>query len=166
MTKVSWHLATVLVAVFCIPAAVSAADWYAVSSAGGLTAETAVTESAPLVSVTASDLELLRVTAASAGLSLETVQNDQGQFVRLSWPDAAPFGEVGTPALPVVRHLFIAPYGAEISWQVNAGQAVVAGVSGSAADSESSGCCGPRGLPDRPTGLCVGRGPARGARTR
>jgi hypothetical protein len=123
MSKLSWSLTIVVLAVLCVPAATSAADWYAVTPAGGLTAETASSGSAPMIDVTASDLETLRVTAAAMGLSLETVQGDHGQFVRLSWPDAAPFGELGAPALPAIRRLFIAPYGAEISWQAEVGQA-------------------------------------------
>ena len=123
MSKRSWLAVTVALAVVFSPAALAAGQWFSVNSGGMLAAQDAAAESAPAVHVLASDLETLRVSVTTAGLTLETITNDHGQFVRLSWPEAASFGELGTPELPVLRGLFVAPYGATVSVAAQVGPA-------------------------------------------
>jgi hypothetical protein len=48
-----------------------------------------------------------------------------GEFVEAGWPGAGKAGGVGKPALPVLRRLFLAPLGAEVSVEAAKGQAVI-----------------------------------------
>jgi len=49
-------------------------------------------------------------------------QIKSGQFIDLGWPGASKLGEIGKPALPVVRKLFVAPVGANVSLKVFSGR--------------------------------------------
>jgi len=48
-----------------------------------------------------------------------------GEFAEVGWPGAGKYGRIGKPALPVVRRLFLAPIGAEVSVEASRGQAVI-----------------------------------------
>lgn len=48
-----------------------------------------------------------------------------GEFTEVGWPGAGKSGRIGKPALPVVRKLFLAPIGAEVSVEASKGQAVI-----------------------------------------
>ena len=95
--------------------------WLAPSPAGTLVAAPTAGGVAPAVEVKAADLGTLNVVAATGGVDTTTVTRAEGNFVRLAWPDAQPFGAEGTPALPIIRRLFIAPAGAQLDVQVQAG---------------------------------------------
>ncbi|MEW6250175.1 MAG: C25 family cysteine peptidase [Planctomycetota bacterium] len=97
----------VLAAVLACAAVAAADGWVAVGAASPVPA-------APDVAVTQADAGALQVQVRTPGLDLATVTRAGRAFVELSWPDAQPFGEVGTPALPVVRRLFVAPRGAAL----------------------------------------------------
>ena len=55
------------------------------------------------------------LTADVPGLAITQRKTDAGDFVDLSWPESSPFGEIGSPELPVIRRLFVAPAGAVVS---------------------------------------------------
>ncbi|HLB73032.1 MAG TPA: C25 family cysteine peptidase [Sedimentisphaerales bacterium] len=56
---------------------------------------------------------------------LSLVSTKAGEFVEAGWPGAGKSCRVGKPALPVLRKLFLAPLGAELSLEAAQGQAVV-----------------------------------------
>jgi hypothetical protein len=106
----------------------AAADqWHSVDASNALSPDPAAVPGEPSVTVLASGPDGLRVAAATPGLDLEDVSAAGGQFVRVSWPDSPYFGEIGTPALPVIRRLFVVPAGARVSLSVQAGAAAALG---------------------------------------
>jgi hypothetical protein len=111
----------VLAAVGLCGAAAAADSWWSAES-GGLAAGKA--PQSPGAVVRAADDNGLRVAVSVAGLQLEDVATKGGEFVRLTWPDASVAGAIGAPGLPVVRRLFIAPGGAQVSLAVQPGNAV------------------------------------------
>ncbi|MCK4342643.1 MAG: hypothetical protein KAY37_13075 [Phycisphaerae bacterium] len=77
----------------------------------------------PSLSVDRSDWAGLSVTAWTPGLLLRRHENEVGQFVEATWPDAATHGAVGTPAFPVIRRLLVAPAGSNVSYTYELGKA-------------------------------------------
>ncbi|MCD4750598.1 MAG: hypothetical protein K8R59_14605 [Thermoanaerobaculales bacterium] len=73
----------------------------------------------PVVTVTSSDLGGFVAAIECAEPALEPVKTAEGEFLRVTWPDTPITGEIGAPALPVVRRLFAVPPGAsvEVSWE-------------------------------------------------
>jgi hypothetical protein len=108
-----------LAAVGLCGAAMAADSWWSAES-GALAP--GKTPQAPAAVVRAADDNGLRVEFSISGLELEDVATKAGEFVRLTWPDASLAGQIGTPGLPVVRRLFIAPAGAQVSLAVQTGQ--------------------------------------------
>ncbi|MBN1510412.1 MAG: hypothetical protein JXB13_00215, partial [Phycisphaerae bacterium] len=97
-------------------------SWVSLTPAGGLAVEPVAREAAPLLTVTASDLKTLSLEVQWDGLTVTPTKSGQnGEFVEITWPDAAFAGEVGEPNLPVLRRLFVAPEGASITATVQAG---------------------------------------------
>lgn len=76
------------------------------------------------VAVLGFDQTGLRVGIETSGLAVFPYKNDYGTFLAVTWPDAAPYGEIGAPLLPVVRKLFLAPPGARVSLSAIAGETV------------------------------------------
>ncbi|MFQ5806315.1 MAG: C25 family cysteine peptidase, partial [Phycisphaerae bacterium] len=70
---------------------------------------------APQLDVLGHDENGIQVTVDVPGVSLLPRKTKRGEFVVVSWPEAAPAGDIGAPALPVIRRLFIAPPGASVS---------------------------------------------------
>ena len=64
----------------------------------------------------------LELTSRLDGVAMELRENDSGRFVELNWPDAATWGEIGSPALPVVRRLVVIPQGATVRLNVLEGR--------------------------------------------
>ncbi|MCK4659057.1 MAG: hypothetical protein KAV82_05995 [Phycisphaerae bacterium] len=64
----------------------------------------------------------LEVSVDILGLELASKTTQAGEFVEVRWPEAPIAGEIGRPALPVVRKLFIAPQGATVDLVVHEGQ--------------------------------------------
>ncbi len=122
--KMSWRGAVTLLGLAVASSAVAADSWLAVSSAGVQLADTSAVQ-APAFEIHQSDLNGLVVSSHLHGLQVASRANDAGKFVELSWPGAKPSGAVGTPALPVIRELFVAPAGATISVQSDLGTAVL-----------------------------------------
>ena len=101
----------------------SASEWLEVGPAG-TAAVIKAPAVAPALAVSRSDLTGLSLTVQTAGVELLRHENTAGRFLELTWPDASIHGQVGAPALPVIRRLFIAPAGASVSCKCDAGAAV------------------------------------------
>ncbi len=101
-----------------------AATWLDLSAAGGPVIDPLGAPAAPDVAVLASDHQALSVAVVTPGLTLDLAGRSAGDFVVLGWPDASIAGEVGAPALPVVRRLFVVPAGASLSLNYDAGPAM------------------------------------------
>ncbi len=71
--------------------------------------------SGPHVLVTSSDATSIVLEAGIPGFSIDRQKTMGGEFLVLDWPGACPSGAIGSPALPVIRKLFLAPHGAEVS---------------------------------------------------
>jgi hypothetical protein len=121
--KTSLRLWTTMGVVLGLAAGLAAADtWLQVDQAEAIVQQEPTAASAPTLSVEAADLSGLRVAVHADGLTLHPRQNKEGQsFIELTWPDAQPYGALGTPALPVVRRIFAVPEGAQVSYTVRAG---------------------------------------------
>ena len=63
----------------------------------------------PTVVVEQSDISGISIRVTTAGLAFENQTTKGGEFVSIRWPDAPIAGHVGSPAVPVMRRLFIAP---------------------------------------------------------
>nr|HPM84863.1 C25 family cysteine peptidase [Candidatus Anammoximicrobium sp.] len=122
-------IGTVVLAVACLATTGGAhADtWLQVDAHGAVTLSEA-TPTAPAVTVTVADrsgLSGLTVVAATSGVALQRHEQKAGQFVELTWPEASISGEIGMPALPVIRRLFVAPAGASVSVSYTTGPAII-----------------------------------------
>ncbi len=102
----------------------SASTWLHVDQSGIAAVKETTATAAPTLTVEASNLSALRVSAQTSGLTLQTHENKTGRFMELGWPDAPMYGEVGSPGLPVIRGLFIAPAGALVSVSYELGNPV------------------------------------------
>jgi len=69
---------------------------------------------APELIVAHADQAGIHLTVTATGLLIEQHDVGSGEFLALTWPGAPLAGELGAPALPVVRRLFLAPIGAEV----------------------------------------------------
>ena len=69
----------------------------------------------PSLAVTDQDLAGFDVDIYVPGVSISARTTKGGVFFNASWPDAAFAGELGTPARPVIRRLFVAPPRATVS---------------------------------------------------
>ena len=107
-----------LVAVITAPAG-AGDQWLQVSSTGGISPAGLAQAQTPVLDVLGYDDEGIDAVVATSGVGLLPRQTAAGEFVVVTWPDAAPWGAVGAPALPVVRRLFAAPAGAEVWLSAN-----------------------------------------------
>jgi len=101
-----------LVAALFVTTAALADSWVTVAPDGRLAVKEAAPAEAPQLDVLGYDESGIRVSVDVPGVALQPRKTKGGEFVVVTWPDAAPAGEIGTPALPVIRRLFIAPPGA------------------------------------------------------
>jgi hypothetical protein len=106
-----------------LPTAFADVTWHAADNGTWTLADTAA--QAPQVTVRGADETGLDVSATVASLALRPVDNAAGRFVEVTWPDAGLAGDVGAPALPVMRRLFVAPPDAQVTWQLSHGEATV-----------------------------------------
>jgi hypothetical protein len=77
------------------------------------------------VTVHRADQDGLEVTVDTSGVRLAARATPAGEFLLVDWPDAAPYGASGEPALPAVRRIFLAPPGATIALEVHSGPAAI-----------------------------------------
>ncbi len=68
----------------------------------------------PSVTVLKHDISGIDLSIQVPGVSLKSYESDAGMWVLADWPNAQFAGEPGTPTIPVIRRLFIAPPGAEV----------------------------------------------------
>ncbi|MBN2563691.1 MAG: hypothetical protein JXQ75_22465 [Phycisphaerae bacterium] len=76
----------------------------------------------PNVTVARSSETGLDVVIEVPGLAVGTRETKGGEFVELGWPDAATAGAIGSPKVPVVREVFVAPVGASVTLTADAGE--------------------------------------------
>ncbi|HUU83755.1 MAG TPA: C25 family cysteine peptidase [Phycisphaerae bacterium] len=101
------------------------AAWLSVGPDGAAAVDEAAAVVAPEVAARSFGEAGLSVAVQVAGFGVEPVETAAGRFVRASWPDASIYGDVGGPAIPVVRRLLVAPLGARVSFTVNQGAPTV-----------------------------------------
>ncbi len=115
-----------LLASFCLISSNAGATqiWATTSDEGTAALKEMSIATAPEVDVLSADESGMRLDIRVPGFSLDLQKTRGGEFLVLGWPEAAPSGALGAPALPVVRELFLAPLGAAVSVQVNAGDPI------------------------------------------
>ncbi len=112
----SLQVALALAVTLAIASAAEAQDsWLRVTSGGSAILASADQAQAPIIGDPVHDASGIRLSVAAFGLALDRRTTRGGEFVALSWPEAPVAGELGAPALPVVRRLFLAPPGADVS---------------------------------------------------
>jgi hypothetical protein len=112
-----------LVVLITVPAV--ADSWVTLTPEGAVAVEQDVAAAPPQVTVLTADETGLHVAVSTLGLSVGVRQTKGGDFVAVSWGDSPMAGRIGTPALPVIRELFIAPPGAIVTVGAQAGTPVV-----------------------------------------
>ncbi|MCP4246639.1 MAG: hypothetical protein GY778_06290, partial [bacterium] len=80
---------------------------------------------APRMVAQSQGVDGLGVTVQVAGLTVEPSETAGGRFLRVGWPDASVYGQIGAPAIPVLRRLFVAPLGAVVTVAAQEGAPVV-----------------------------------------
>ena len=119
----SWGCA---LAVTLLMASGAAADsWLRPASDGRLGKADISAAQAPRVEVLGYDNNGIRLVVDAPGVALLPYRNASGAFIAVTWPGAAPFGEVGAPLLPVIRRLFVAPPGASTAVSTALGETAV-----------------------------------------
>ena len=114
---------TAMVLVLCIASSAAGELWVTTPSNGPVAVQAAPGR-APALAVNDQGQTGFDVAVTTEGLSLEPCKTKGGEFVRVQWPDASMSGEVGTPALPVVRRLFAVPNGASVTVSATMGSPV------------------------------------------
>jgi len=120
----------VLIAAVLLTVAVSSATagtWVAVTPEGKVGLQPAGTSQAPQVDVNWYDSSGLSVTVELTGLEFTGEKTKGGGFVNIGWPMSPYAGQIGKPAIPVVRHFVVAPAEAQVSVSVDAGTGVLIG---------------------------------------
>jgi hypothetical protein len=113
---------TLVLVWFCASAA--ADIWLTPTPTGGA----ALSDSASAAQVTTADRgpEGFQVGVSLGGFIFQPQKTEAGEFVSLLLPDEPAAGEIGTPALPVIRRLFVVPDGVDVVTQVWTGPPAVA----------------------------------------
>ena len=117
--------AMVLGIALLVPAATAqATEWLVVGPNDALAMKEIAPADPVKVDVLGTDALGLDLRVQAAGVPVAQHKTKGGEFVSLTWPDTfSVVGEVGTPELPVVRRLFVAPPGAAVTVDVQAGEA-------------------------------------------
>ena len=100
-------------------AAVATDSWIVPSPDGQVMAAPITAKAAPVLSVGRSDQSGFTATLETEGFAVTARKTKGGEFLEVTWPNSSVAGEIGTPGLPVMRRLFVAPAGADVSvaWQ-------------------------------------------------
>jgi hypothetical protein len=93
----------------------TAGTWIELAPDGAWHPTTDVSAQAPEVVVSWYNDSGLEATFDLLGFEMESLATEAGQFLRLTCPETALAGEVGTPGLPVIRRLVGVPHGARVS---------------------------------------------------
>ena len=118
---VGCRFCALLVATWMAAEKVSGDSWVAVNAEGAVTVQHILAAQAPKLDVHGYDANRIDLVVTTLGLGLEPRTTKAGEFVKLTWPDSPAYGEVGTPALPAVRRLFVAPMDADVRVSVMEG---------------------------------------------
>jgi len=89
-------------------------SWLTVASDGAAALKETGAAAAPTVNVLDADATGLRIQLDVPGVLLTERKCAGGSFVQLGWPDASMAGEIGAPAIPVVRRTIVVPAGAVV----------------------------------------------------
>ncbi|MFQ5805464.1 MAG: C25 family cysteine peptidase [Phycisphaerae bacterium] len=108
-----------------VASSAGAGTWFTIAPDGMVRVNAEAVPQPPQVVVDWYDDTGLEVTVDVAGLEFTLEETGAGEFVLVSWPEAPLAGELGTPALPVVRRLLVVPQGATVALEVREGQAAV-----------------------------------------
>ena len=100
-------------------------SWVSVTPEGGVAVKEGAPASSPHLTVRGFDEGGIDVVVDTAGFTVAPRQTKGGEFVEVGWFDAPIAGEIGTPALPVIRRLFIAPPDTTVSVTVREGDSTV-----------------------------------------
>ncbi|MCK4871107.1 MAG: hypothetical protein KAS72_00110 [Phycisphaerales bacterium] len=105
----------------------AAGEHTTVSLAGndGLSLQKNTQAEQPSLVVLSSDDAGLDVQFTLSSLDLTAQKTKGGAFVSVGWPDASIAGEIGHPAIPVYRSIFVAPGGADVSINVSVGDPIL-----------------------------------------
>jgi len=99
--------------------------WLAVEPDGTVAIQEMIPAPTPQVSVTRSDATGTILDIGVPGFRVATKESPEGEFLVLDWPDASVAGEIGEPALPVVRRLLVAAPGATAVAEAREGAAAM-----------------------------------------
>jgi hypothetical protein len=114
----------ITLALIIVTANFAAADaWLTVTPTGEAGLKDIVAAVSPELSAQDFGPSGLRVTVDLAGLTVGALKTQFGEFVSVTVPDGSLAGEIGAPAIPVVRRLFIAPPSASVTVDVQVGPA-------------------------------------------
>ncbi|MBU0717761.1 MAG: hypothetical protein KJ749_05880, partial [Planctomycetes bacterium] len=116
---------SVFVVLLLVHASAAGSSWVSVAGDGTVSVADTATATAPTLSVLQHNDAGIDAALVAHGFSLVPQATKGGEFVQVSWPEAPVTGEIGSPALPVVRELFVAPPGVEIQLSVTTGDATV-----------------------------------------
>ena len=84
---------------------------------------------APRVTVLTSGAGGFAVRIDTAGFDTKPQETAAGEFLAVTWPGASIAGGIGEPGVPVMRRLFVAPVGAQVTIEVQEGAAKVTDLS-------------------------------------
>ncbi len=115
----------VIVATSIVTETASGDSWLAVSADGIVTIQDISAAKPPVLDVRAYDENGIELAVTTTGLAFAPRTTKGGDFVQIMWPDRPVTGEIGTPALPVIRRLFTAPAAADVLITIDQGQTVV-----------------------------------------
>ncbi|MHC4615761.1 MAG: C25 family cysteine peptidase [Planctomycetota bacterium] len=111
-----------LVALLFVCTNALAAEWFTLSPDGQLVPDQTSLPTDPGLAVNRADETGVAVSVQLAGVVLDARQHEAGAFTSVTWPESATLGEIGQPALPVMRRLLVVPNGATFALDVTAGQ--------------------------------------------
>jgi len=107
---------------------VAAGDtWVSVSADGRTRLEAGSPSPSPVVAVEELGETGFDVALTVSGVGIQPVKTKGGEFVVVGWGEDSNSGEVGEPAVPVVRRLFVVPNGAKVTASAQSGQSVEIG---------------------------------------
>jgi hypothetical protein len=107
-----------LVALVFVCAPAGAAEWFVLTPDRQLAQDPVAPPVDPGLVVRRADETGVDVSVRLGGIVLDAVQHPAGWFTSVTWPESAPYGEIGQPSLPVTRKLIVVPDGAAIALDV------------------------------------------------
>jgi len=123
----------VVIAVIVMASGAAAADsWVVVNEEGEAVVQSVTFAEVPEVTVIRSDIGGVGARFDTPGFGISSEETPAGDFLRLRWSDASMAGQIGEPALPVIRRLLVAPPGAEVTLTVFAGESAQLGLEAAA----------------------------------